>query len=131
MPRTKTLDEFSRPTGTVIGKSVTLHIARMVCSDTEAIRIDGTINGDIEIAGVLLLSDTGHINGNITAGYTRIAGKVVGNIKCRNALHLASTAHIVGDITTAALIIDDGAVFMGACQTHIEMPSMQAESLSL
>ena len=115
----RTQDEFTKPTGTVIGKGFTIHAARFFCSDSESMRIDGTVVGDIDIDGVLNLSDSGRVDGNITAGSTRVAGRVSGNIHCRNALHLASTADVTGDILTTTLIVDDGAIFLGRCQTHV------------
>jgi cytoskeletal protein CcmA (bactofilin family) len=45
-------------------------------------------------------------------------------VQCRNALHLASTADVTGDVLTSTLIVDEGAVFTGRCQTH--MPHMPA-----
>jgi len=120
MARNRSQDEFTRPIGTVIGKGFTIHAARFTCTDTESMQVDGTVLGDVEIDGVLNLSESGRIDGNVICGSTRIAGRVSGNIHCRNALHLAATADVTGDIATATLIIDDGAIFMGLCQTHVE-----------
>jgi len=118
MARSRTLDEFTKPTGTVIGEGVTVHSARFSSDAGESMRIDGTLIGDVEIGGVLNVSDTGHVDGNINAGFARIAGRVTGNIQCKNALHLTTTADVVGDILTTTLIIDDGAVLLGRCQTN-------------
>ena len=119
MAKSRSQDEFTRPIGTVIGKGFTIHAARFTCSDTESMQIDGTIVGDVDIDGVLTLSDSGRIDGDVTCGSTRIAGRVSGDIHCRHTLHLASTADVTGDITTTTLIVDDGAVFIGRCQTHV------------
>ena len=119
MRKLRSQDEFTKPTGTVIGRGFTIHAAHFTCSDDESMRIDGTVIGNIEIDGVLNLSETGRIDGNVSCGSTRIAGRVKGGINCRNALHLASTADITGDIYTTTLIIDDGAIFTGRCQTHV------------
>ena len=126
MAKSTTQDEFTKPTGTVIGKGFTIHAARFTCAESESMRIDGTVVGNVDIDGVLNLSDSGRVDGDITCGSTRIAGKVLGNINCRHALHLASTADVTGDISTTTLIVDDGAVFLGRCQTHmnVEMPAL-------
>ena len=130
MPRTKTQDEFTRPTGTVIGHGFTIHAARFTCADSESMRIDGTVIGNIDIDGVLNLSDTGRVDGNISAGSPRIAGRVFGNVQCRNVLHLASTADVKGDIITTTLIVDDGAIFSGVCQTHVSTDALPALNYS-
>ena len=122
MPRTSSQDEFARPIGTIIGKGFTITAARFTCADAESMQIDGTVVGNVDIDGVLNLSDTGRIDGNVNCGSTRIAGRVSGNIHCRNTLHLASTADVTGDIQTTTLIVDDGAVFLGNCQTHVVDP---------
>jgi len=119
MARVTIHDEFTKPTGTVIGKGYTIHAARFACSDSESMKIDGTVIGNIEIDGVILLSEAGRVDGNISANSCLIAGRVSGNIACRYAVKLASTADVTGDILTTTLIVDDGAIFLGRCQTHV------------
>lgn len=121
MARSRTADEFTKPTGTIIGKGFTIEAARFVCNEAETMRVDGTIIGNIEIDGVLNISDSGHVNGHVNAGSVRVAGRVTGNIHCSNALHLASTADVKGDVLTTALIVDDGAVMLGRCQTNLSV----------
>lgn len=82
-------------------------------------RVDGTVIGDIDIDGLLNISETGRIDGSISAGSARVAGRIFGNIQCRNALHLAATADVTGDVLTSTLIVDEGAIFTGRCQTHV------------
>jgi cytoskeletal protein CcmA (bactofilin family) len=119
MARGNINDEFTKPTGTVIGKGYTIHAARFACSDSESMKIDGTVIGNIEIDGVILLSESGRVDGNISANSCNIAGRVSGNIACRYALKLAPTADVTGDILTTVLVVDDGAIFLGRCQTHV------------
>jgi cytoskeletal protein CcmA (bactofilin family) len=119
-------EEFTKPTITVIGNGFTVHAARMICDEPESMRVDGTILGDIEIEGLVNISETGRIDGNISSGSARIAGRVFGNIKCRNTIHFASTADVTGDVTAANLIVDEGAVFTGKCQTHLSEEKVPA-----
>ena len=115
----RTQDEFNRPTSTVIGLGFTIHAARFTCSESESMRIDGTVIGDIDIDGLLNVSETGRVDGNVSAGSARVAGRIFGNVNCRNALHLAPTADVTGDVLTSNLIVDEGAIFAGRCQTHV------------
>ena len=126
MARSRTIDEFTKPTGTIIGKGVSIRAAHFTCSDCESIRIDGTVGGDIDVDGVLIISESGHVDGNVNANFVRVAGRVTGNVNCRNALHLAATADVMGDVRTASLIIDDGAILLGRCQTNVALESEAA-----
>lgn len=119
MARSRTTDEFTKPTGTIIGKGFSIRAAHFTCEDDESIRIDGEVIGDIEIGGVLIISESGYVDGSIAASFVRVAGRVTGNIHCRNALHLAATADVLGDVRATSLIIDDGAVLLGRCQTNL------------
>jgi len=123
MARFRTVDEFTKPTGTVIGNGFTIHAAHFSCNDSESMRIDGTVVGNIEIDGVLIISETGYVDGNISASSVRVAGRVTGNIQCRNALHFATTADVTGDVRSTTFIVDDGAVFIGTCQTNLAIES--------
>jgi len=125
MARARTQDEFNKPTGTIIGKGYTIHAARFACADSETMRIDGTVIGDIDIEGALDLSESGHVDGNISAGSAKVAGRVDGNITCRNTVRLNPSADVNGNILTTILIVDDGAIFLGRCQTHVSSDSMK------
>ena len=120
-------DEFTKPTSTVIGKGFTIQAARFTCAESESMRIDGTVQGDIEIDGLINISDTGRVDGNIIAGSARIAGRVFGNINCRNTVHLATTADVTGDVLTTTLIVDEGAIFSGCFKTHISVETLKIE----
>jgi len=121
MARSRTIDEFTKPTGTVIGHGFTIHAAHFSCNDSETMRIDGSVIGNIEIDGVLIISETGYVDGNISASSVRVSGRVTGNIHCRNALHFASAADVTGDVRATTFIMDDGAIFMGTCQTNVAL----------
>ena len=121
MARSRAIDEFTKPTGTVIGNGFTIHAAHFSCSDTESMRIDGTVVGNIQIDGVLIISESGYVDGNVIASSVRVAGRVTGNMLCHNALHFASTADVTGDVRATTFIVDDGAIFMGRCQTNTSM----------
>jgi cytoskeletal protein CcmA (bactofilin family) len=114
-----TPDEFTKPTSTVIGKGFTIHAARFTCAESESMRIDGIVKGDVEIDGLVNVSETGRVDGNINAGSARVAGRIFGNIQCRNTVHLGNTADVTGDVVTTSLIVDEGAIFSGCFKTHV------------
>lgn len=86
-------------------------------------RIDGTINGNVEIDGMLILGAVGKINGDIIAKGVQIGGEVVGDITSPERAELTSTAKVIGNLTTNVIIIDENAVFQGAVNMNQEAPA--------
>ncbi len=78
-------------------------------------RIDGTLTGNIQISGKLVLGPTGIIEGNIECTNADLSGSVKGTVQITELLSLKSTAKINGDIITGKLAIEAGAVFTGTC----------------
>ena len=78
------------------------------------VRIDGTIEGNIESSGFITIGLSGVANADIKAKECLISGKVVGNIVVDEALELDKTANLQGDIIAKVLKIHTGAVFNGS-----------------
>jgi len=121
------MDEFTKPTNTVISKGFTIQYAYFTCEDSESMRIEGTVIGDIEIDGVLIIGDSGYVDGNISAGSVRVAGRIYGNVQCQHALHLTSTADVTGDVSASSLVIDNGAILLGYLQTGVVVEDEQVK----
>lgn len=117
MARNRVQDEFTKPTGTVIGRGFTIQSSQVIGAELESMRVDGVIQGNVDMNGVLNLGESGRIEGDILSESARIAGTVHGNIQCRYALHLTATAEVTGDLLTETLIIDEGAILHGRAQT--------------
>lgn len=83
-----------------------------------SVRIDGKVNGDVHVTGLLILGATGEIIGDITADAALLGGEVEGNIVVTQKTELTSSARIIGDITTALIVIDEHAVFQGGCNMN-------------
>lgn len=80
------------------------------------IRIDGTLQGNIECTGKVIIGEQSHIQGNIMAANAEINGKVNGNLTIQDTLTLKATSNVEGDITTQTLIIEPKAIFNGSCK---------------
>lgn len=93
--------------------STDLEITGNLKSDGE-IQIDGVVNGDI-FADVLIVGESAHVNGEITAESVRVHGHVTGQIKA-SSVSLAKTAHVLGDILHGNLAIEQGAFLEGHCR---------------
>jgi len=80
------------------------------------IRIDGTVKGEIECQGVLVVGNAGKIEANITSDSAIVGGEVIGNITAKDRLEIISQGRVVGDIATSHLVIADGVIFEGSCR---------------
>lgn len=78
-------------------------------------RVDGKIEGSIDITGKLVLGVNGYIEGDIVCENAEVEGTFKGNINVRSFLSLKSTAKIYGDIYTQKISVEPGAVFTGNC----------------
>lgn len=81
----------------------------------DAIRVDGTINGNCTCKGNFIIGPEGSINGNINGQNVMISGKVNGDIISSGKLEILSTGKVSGDITARRLVIDEDAYFDGRC----------------
>jgi cytoskeletal protein CcmA (bactofilin family) len=106
---------------TVIGANT--NIVGTLKSDGN-IRIDGTVEGDIEVLGNLIIGETGRVIATLKAQNVHVSGAVKGEITAVEQLEISPTGKVWGDITTAALHIEPGGLFRGqsAMTTNIDEP---------
>lgn len=88
------------------------------------VRIDGTLEGDVEILGNLIIGETGRVIATIKAQNVHVSGAVKGEITAVEQLEISPTGKVWGDIVTAALHIEPGGLFRGqsAMSTNIDEP---------
>lgn len=79
------------------------------------IRVDGTIEGNIDSKAKIVIGNKGKVTGEILGRNADISGAVIGTIKISEVLFLKNTANISGDISTNKLIVESGAQFNGSC----------------
>lgn len=95
-----------------IGKDVTIE-GRLSFAST--VRVDGTVRGDIETTGTLIIGESGRVEGTIKVGSTIITGEVRGLVEASKRVELKSPCKLFGDIKTPSLMIGEGAIFEGNC----------------
>ena len=78
-----------------------------------SIRVDGTLEGDLNATGNVTVGEQGNINGQINATGITIGGKVVGTVNAKEKLVLEAKCSLKGDIITKVLVIEAGAKFDG------------------
>lgn len=79
-------------------------------------RVDGQVNGDVQVAEGLILGEQGLITGNVVTKEMVVYGTVQGNIAVES-LEIKGTGKITGDIATATLLVEAGGVYNG----HLSM----------
>jgi len=79
------------------------------------IRIDGQVDGNIEVGQKLVIGESGKVKGHIIAGDINISGEVIGNISADKTTVLHGKSTVTGDIQTQQIIIEQGAQFNGKC----------------
>jgi cytoskeletal protein CcmA (bactofilin family) len=78
-----------------------------------SIRVDGSLQGDLNARGNVTVGEQGDIKGEITANIVTIGGKVLGTVNSREKLVLEAKCVLKGDIITKVLVIEAGAKFDG------------------
>lgn len=79
------------------------------------LRIDGTLVGNLNVKGKVVVGETGKIKGELVCKNSDISGVVEGKITVDELLSLKSTARINGDITVGKLAIEPGCKLTGYC----------------
>ena len=115
---------ISEQVGTIIGNDTSF---KGNITSQGTIRIDGQHEGDLNIAGDLVIGESGQLQSQVKARSILVAGTISGNIEATDKLELMPTAKVYGDIKVGTLTINEGAVFRGACQMLKEIPSPENE----
>lgn len=80
------------------------------------LRVDGNVTGRVSSdTGTLLVGSTGKVEANISVGSAVINGVVNGDIVATERIEIGRQARVRGNITAPNLVVEEGAVFEGAC----------------
>jgi cytoskeletal protein CcmA (bactofilin family) len=82
------------------------------------LRIDGTVHGSVrcvggEGAGMLVISESGVVEGEVRAAHLVVAGRITGPVYTTEMVELQPKARVTGDVHYRALEIHHGAVVEG------------------
>ncbi len=92
------------------------------------IRIDGTLNGNLNTKGKIVVGETGKAKGEVNCKNADISGRIEGKIIVSELLSLKPSSLISGDIVTNKLAIEPGAKFTGNCNMKGTDTSGMSES---
>jgi cytoskeletal protein CcmA (bactofilin family) len=110
---------------TVIGP--TANFKGAVQSDG-GLRIDGVFEGSIQIAGNLIIGESGKVIADVNALNVSVAGALKGTVKASGRLEILSNGRVWGDISVASFLIDEGGFFRGQSimPGEPDMPMLEA-----
>ena len=95
---------------TIIGPNA--HFRGDIQSDG-GMRIDGILEGNLDVAGNLVIGESAKIIAEITANNISISGAVKGNIT-GNRVEILETGRVWGDLTINSLLLNEGAWWSNA-----------------
>lgn len=90
---------------------------------TGGVRIEGTLQGNIVIKGLVVIGETGKvICPELKAETVVVAGTMKGNITCQK-LEIRSTGRVWGDVVAVSFSSEDGAFLRGQMrmEEHVEI----------
>jgi cytoskeletal protein CcmA (bactofilin family) len=90
----------------------------------EPVRIEGTFRGEVSSSSLVVIAETGTVEGRMKATKLVVLGEMRGDIVDASRAYLGAHARVYGDITTDNLTVCEGAYFSG----NVKMTSRRAES---
>lgn len=87
------------------------------CTIEGDLRIDGTVEGNIDCTGKIVVGTEGKINGNISCLHACLHGTIIGDAYVKEEFTLKANCVMQGNIHTTRLEIESLAKFNGACNT--------------
>ena len=77
------------------------------------VHIDGEVDGDVRVDGVVVVGAEGKVKGKISARTVRVGGKVTGNLHGLERVEVLPSGSTEGDISAPRVVIAEGAFFKG------------------
>jgi cytoskeletal protein CcmA (bactofilin family) len=82
-------------------------------------RIDGHVEGEIVVGGVLWIGPEGVVRARVDAPRIVVEGELHGEVAGAERIELRETARVTADLYTPRLILAEGSFFQGQCSTAI------------
>ena len=89
-----------------------------------ALRVEGTVKGKILSSGCVTVGSTGLVEAEIEAESAIVAGTMRGNVNTTEKIELQAKCEMDGDLRTKSLVIEEGAIFSGACSMKDSPPNL-------
>ena len=113
------------PTGTFFGPNVTIDGK---VTGNEPVLIEGTVRGEINLAGDLRVGTQARIEAKVHAKNVVVEGKLTGDVTADDRVELVASATVDGNIKAPKIIVAEGARFRGSVDMGSARPKEGAET---
>ncbi|MGD2123198.1 MAG: polymer-forming cytoskeletal protein [Gemmatimonadota bacterium] len=86
------------------------------CDADGAVRIEGTVQGNIRAGKAVVVGKDGVVDGDIFTQDAVIAGRVKGVIRAESRLEVQATSRVEGEVIAARMQLEEGALVNGTIQ---------------
>lgn len=111
----------------IIANGTTIKGSIDSASDT---RLAGRLEGNVTVRGTVAITENGALIGSVLAENINISGSVEGEITASEKVTLTSSANVEGTIRADQLVIEEGAIFNGECQTGPKSKAISSNFVS-
>ncbi len=80
------------------------------------VRIDGSLEGEVQTDGVLLIGEEAVLKAKVTAGTVVCKGKITGDVTATEKIRLRAPAVLNGGVKAPMLSIEEGVQFNGTIE---------------
>ena len=84
------------------------------CDSDGAIRVEGTVEGNIRAGKAVVVGKEGRVQGDIFTQDAVLAGTVKGVIRAESRLEVQATSQVDGEVIAARMQLEEGAVLNGS-----------------
>jgi len=90
-------------------------------SGSGALRVEGTVKGDVNVNGDAEVAEGGSIEGNLSGDGLAIGGTLLGDARANGAIAVRSAAQVRGELRGAEISIEAGARVSVRLDTEFEL----------
>lgn len=109
----KSRSQGSHDLRTVLGEGT--HWTGDILAGPEGLRVEGTLEGNIQCQGDVVVAAIGFVKGTIQARRLTILGRVEGVLKVETCLEILDSGRFEGEVELGTLIVDEGGILQGTC----------------
>ena len=86
------------------------------------LRVEGAVEGDVVVDGVLELGAEGAVTGSVSAASATVAGRIDGDVDAQGPVAITASGAVVGDVRASEITLEEGGVLRGRIEADFELP---------